>query len=71
MVNICKTFYISVRKQSMMRSTLPRKPSTRRRRWVFNGVGWVGHLVKGDGGQAGDEAVPTFSQDPQDDLQLL
>ena len=71
-VNIYKTFYISVRKQLMMRSTLPQKPSTRRRRWVFVRFGGVqGDLVQGDGGQAGHEAVPTFSQDPQDDLQLL
>ena len=31
----------------------------------------VSDLVQGDGGQTGHEAVPTFSQDPQDDLQLL
>ena len=28
-------------------------------------------LVQGDGGQAGHDAVPTLSQNPQDDLQLL
>ena len=37
--NFYRTFCISVRKQSMMRSTLPQKPSTRRRRWVFVRLG--------------------------------
>ena len=37
--NFYRTFCISVRKQSMMRSTLPQKPSTRRRRWVLWGLG--------------------------------
>ena len=36
--NFYRTFCISVRKQSMMRSTSPPKPSTRRKRWVLVGL---------------------------------
>ena len=40
--NFYRTFCISVRKQSMMRSTSPPKPSTRRKRWVLVGLVGVG-----------------------------